>query len=163
MRRTDVCTVDCFRRGLEAKTNILVPPLLLGGDLLATCESSLHEHPAADQGWIALCARTYRGPSRFGRCAASGMPSRSDSITVSTRRPSRRTRRAHLFGHGWGLEDEGGGVRRIGYLLKFLVQRALRSVGRPSHTSMNCTVRDFPIRRASLPCVQIGHLGARNR
>ena len=32
---TNVSAVDRLRGGLEAKTNILVPPLLLGGDLLA--------------------------------------------------------------------------------------------------------------------------------
>ena len=33
--RTDVRAVNCLRGGLESKTNILVPPLLLSGDLLA--------------------------------------------------------------------------------------------------------------------------------
>ena len=32
---TNVSAVDRLRGGLEAKTNILVPPLLLRGDLLA--------------------------------------------------------------------------------------------------------------------------------
>lgn len=35
-RRTDVSAVDSFRRGLESKTNILVPPLVLGCYFLAT-------------------------------------------------------------------------------------------------------------------------------
>lgn len=34
-RRTDVSAVDSFRRGLESKTNILVPPLVLGRYFLA--------------------------------------------------------------------------------------------------------------------------------
>lgn len=35
-RRTDVSAVDSFRRGLESKTNILVPPLVLCRYFLAT-------------------------------------------------------------------------------------------------------------------------------
>ena len=34
--RTDVSTLYRLRRGLEAQTDILVPPLLLQGNLLAT-------------------------------------------------------------------------------------------------------------------------------
>ena len=41
---------------LEAKADILVPPLLLGGDLLAACNSPLHEYPTVNR--IALVART---------------------------------------------------------------------------------------------------------
>ena len=34
-RRTDVCAIDSLRRRLEPKTNILIPALRLGDDLLA--------------------------------------------------------------------------------------------------------------------------------
>lgn len=34
--RTNVSALDRLGRGLEAQTNILIPPLLLSGDLLAT-------------------------------------------------------------------------------------------------------------------------------
>ena len=36
--RTDVCATNCLRRRFETQTDILVPPLLFGNDLLATCK-----------------------------------------------------------------------------------------------------------------------------
>ena len=36
LERTNICAVDGFRRCFEAQTDILVPPLLFGRDLLAT-------------------------------------------------------------------------------------------------------------------------------
>lgn len=38
--RTDIGAVDSLRGSLEAETDILVPPLLLGRDLLATYKST---------------------------------------------------------------------------------------------------------------------------
>ena len=40
--RTNVSAVDRLSRRLEAKTNILVPPLVLGGDLLSACKIRLN-------------------------------------------------------------------------------------------------------------------------
>lgn len=41
MGRTDVSALDSLRRGLESKTNILVPPLFLGCNLLATLTTAI--------------------------------------------------------------------------------------------------------------------------
>lgn len=43
-RRTNVGTLNRLSGGLESKTNVLVPPLLLGGYLLTGCSLSLHKY-----------------------------------------------------------------------------------------------------------------------
>ena len=53
-KRTDVSAINGIRRSLEAQTDILVPPLIFGGDLLSDCTtptSSIRTfHRIYDQG-----------------------------------------------------------------------------------------------------------------
>lgn len=71
-RRTDVGTMDSFRRGLESKTNILVPSFFLGRDFLTNFTPS-HKFLLLFHG----TKISYRGLWRFGIGAASGTPFRS--------------------------------------------------------------------------------------
>lgn len=80
--QTNVCAANGLCGGLEAKTNILVPALLLGGDLLAAWTGDEHIENTDK-------AKTHPGLWHSGRWAAFGTPFRSGWQSSAGARPER--------------------------------------------------------------------------
>lgn len=107
--RTNVRALDRLRRGLEPKTDILVPPLLLGDDLLADYKSSLYEPPATHAKFRLGCKNIPRAFAFWKMDCFWNAFSIWQHNEISERFSRSKYDVSHLVGHGWVLRMEAVG------------------------------------------------------